>query len=313
MSIEKNMNHKCRLLKVLIRYAVLSSVTALLFAQDTTVKPQPEIHVISSRPEFVSGGSTLIEVKASTASGWRVSVNGTDETARFRPANEASRYRAVITGLKSGPNTVQLEQQGTVVSTMKIDNHPTTGPLFSGPHQQPFVCQTEASDLGPATDADCDVPTIVNYYYKSTDALPPLYTIEKASALGPGFKTYDPSAPPPVHIAETRTSDGQTMPFIVRRETGVINRAAYDIEFLYQPGQSLPSPWERPNTGWNGRLVYLVGGGAAPGYLQGTLGDTGHLLARRIIHQIGGIADHEHVRVIRQGAVRQHLRAPARS
>ena len=59
------------------------------------------------------------------------------------------------------------------------------------------------------------------------------------------------------------------MKFIVRVETGTINRGVYRIAFLHQPGQPLPDPWtEIP--GWNGRLVYSFGGGCRTGFRQGT-------------------------------------------
>ena len=34
-----------------------------------------------------------------------------------------------------------------------------TGPLFSGPHLDPFICKTDSFGLGAPTDADCSAPT----------------------------------------------------------------------------------------------------------------------------------------------------------
>ena len=31
--------------------------------------------------------------------------------------------------------------------------------MFSGPHEQPFVCETEAAGLGAPLDADCSIAT----------------------------------------------------------------------------------------------------------------------------------------------------------
>jgi hypothetical protein len=259
-----------KLFLFLIGCAMLGSV-ARLSAQNVVTEARLEVQILSSRPEIVSGGNVLVEVK-SPGPGWQAHLNQRDVTAAFHLTGEPNRYRARLDGLRIGPNTLAVNFKN-LTSRIEIVNHSLAGPIFSGPHQEPFVCQTEASGLGPATSVDCDAPTVVEYYYKSTDELPPLDSIGKPTALGPGFKIYDPSAPPPTDVAKTTTSDGQTMPFIVRREIGVINRAAYDIEFLHQPGQALPSPWARPNGGWNGRLVYLVGGGAAPGYIQGNLGN----------------------------------------
>ena len=54
---------------------------------------------------------------------------------------------------------------------LELTNYPITGPIISGPHQTPFVCQTDTfklpdgATLGPATDANCSAPTKVQYVY----------------------------------------------------------------------------------------------------------------------------------------------------
>ncbi|MFD0853747.1 DUF6351 family protein, partial [Actinomadura adrarensis] len=59
---------------------------------------------------------------------------------------------------------------------------------------------------------------------------------------------------------------GRQMPYIVRLETGTINRAVYQIAGLYDGTK--PSPTAREAT-WNDRLVYTFGGGCNGGYHQG--------------------------------------------
>ena len=59
--------------------------------------------------------------------------------------------------------------------------------------------------------------------------------------------------------------NGKTVPFIVRVETGTIDRAVYQTAALYD-GQS-PSPL-RPDTSWNGKLVYTFGGGCDAGFTR---------------------------------------------
>jgi hypothetical protein len=54
----------------------------------------------------------------------------------------------------------------------------------------------------------------------------------------------------------------------VRRETGTINRAIYEIAFLHTPGTPLPEPWNEQGA-WNGGLVYSFGGGCGAGFRQG--------------------------------------------
>jgi hypothetical protein len=67
----------------------------------------------------------------------------------------------------------------------------------------------------------------------------------------------------------TTTVTGQTVPYIVRLETGTINRAIYQTAILHNPNDGTPSP-HRPPSGWNGRLIYPLGGGCIGGwYFQG--------------------------------------------
>src|SRR5262249_33374752 len=91
-----------------------------------------------------------------------------------------------------------------------------------------------------------------------------------APDLPSGYKLYD-TEHPPTDVARTTTTDGASIPYIVRWEMGVINRAIYDIRFLHQPGQPLPSPFTGRVAGWNGRLVFGFGGGCAAAYRQGKL------------------------------------------
>jgi hypothetical protein len=240
-----------------------------------------EVNVISSRPDMVSGGGVLVELSATSRNKWVAQLNGHDVTSSFHRKEDSDRFIAVLTGLGNGGNLLEIRINGTVEAKLEIVNHPLTGPIFSGPHQQPFICQTETNGLGLALDADCTVKTRVEYYYKSTQAVDWGSLITASRSLTPGslvptFKVFDPSGPMPSDVARTTISDGTTVNYIVRREIGTINRAIYDIQFLHQPGQPLPSPWARPSGGWNGRLVYVFGGGCGVGYRQGTLGVVGH-------------------------------------
>jgi hypothetical protein len=121
----------------------------------------------------------------------------------------------------------------------------------------------------------------VEYFYRSTSVgagggpQGDLAAADNANGFGGGrgaqpnpFKPLDANAPRPTDIAMTTTTEGKTVPYIVRREVGTINRAIYSIAFLHEPGTPLPSPWTT-GTAWNGRLVYTFGGGVAWGYHQG--------------------------------------------
>jgi len=66
--------------------------------------------------------------------------------------------------------------------------------------------------------------------------------------------------------AATTTVAGREIPWVVRAETGTINRAVYQIFALY--GGTNPDPL-KASPAWNGRLVYPFGGGCNAGFHQG--------------------------------------------
>ena len=60
------------------------------------------------------------------------------------------------------------------------------------------------------------------------------------------------------------------VPYIVRLETGTINRAIYQTAILDNPALAGPDLRNQADPGWNGRLVYTFGGGCGGGhYIQG--------------------------------------------
>ena len=70
----------------------------------------------------------------------------------------------------------------------------------------------------------------------------------------------------PEDAAFTTTSLGQRVPYIVRIETGTINRAIYQIAVLHNPvSESAPGPLTPPSA-WNRRILYSFGGGCIGGW-----------------------------------------------
>ena len=81
------------------------------------------------------------------------------------------------------------------------------------------------------------------------------------------------------------TLTGHEVPYVVRIETGTINRAVYQIAMLHAPDSAdlTPSPWMR-SPGWNGRLIYTFGGGCVNGWYRqgnGTGGVTDDVMLRQ--------------------------------
>lgn len=212
------------------------------------------LRVLSGRADMVTGGDALIElasVDGSALGDVRVEIAGEDVSARFHDVEEGRRL-ARVEGLPLGESEV-VASRGSERVELTLVNHPITGPVFSGPHQQPFVCMTEQAFLGVPLDDDCSAAPLHVYRYRSTDGT---------------FKNLaDPSVRPP-DMAVTTTSDGETVDFLMHIEVGTINRAIYWIATLHDVNGPTWQPWA-PSRAWNGRLLYLFGGGCGAGHIQG--------------------------------------------
>jgi hypothetical protein len=224
----------------------------------------PGITTLSSRPDMVTGGDALVRIDApggGSVEGANVTVNGTDVTGDFRPTPDGAGLMGLVTGLRPGPNTLAVTTGGGAAEVTLV-NHPAAGPVFSGPHETPFLCQTEEFTLvtgellGPPLDANCSVARRVDYVYRSTadGELKPL--TDRGSYPG--------------DLARTTISTGAEVPYILRVETGTANRGVYELAMLHDPvSEPDPSPWSRP-AGWNHRVVFTLGGGCPGGwYVQG--------------------------------------------
>ena len=222
-----------------------------------------EIVTLSTRPDTVSGGDVLVEVRLPRDVRLReleVTLNRREITGAFR-FDQDGQLIGLVSGLRLGSNVLRASVEDNrgrggrrTEARLEVTNYPVTGPVFSGPHQTPFVCETEAWGLGPALDANCSANTTVVYQYLGSNNT---------------FKPFDPSAARPADLQRTTTSQGNDLDYIVRLETGTINRAVYQIAFLHVPGTPLPTPWRR-TAGWNERLAYTFGGGCSAGYHQAT-------------------------------------------
>ena len=80
-----------------------------------------------------------------------------------------------MTGLRIGRNLIEVSMSGRQTRKLEVTDHPITGPVFSGPQQQPFICTTATftlpvtgAKLGAPIDKDCSIATRVDYQYKST-------------------------------------------------------------------------------------------------------------------------------------------------
>jgi uncharacterized tannase-like protein DUF6351 len=236
-----------------------------------------DLRVVSNpQPQLVSGGDVLVSVvlpSGTQPSAVRLSLNGSDITSALRADATARAMTALVKGLNDGSN-VLIATAGKATAKLAVINHPVAGPVISGPHETPFICETEKFNLmsggvaGKALDADCSIATRVDYVYKSTAPAAP-------AGRGRGSEnTFKPLPDPktvPSDVAMVTTSLGAQVPFIVRVETGTINRGVYEIAMLFNPAKDAQPDFMTKPAGWNGRLIYTFGGGCAGGwYKQGT-------------------------------------------
>ncbi|GGI07045.1 DUF6351 family protein [Egicoccus halophilus] len=215
------------------------------------------VEALSTRADMVTGGDVLVGIDVPRnvpQHQVRVLAAGRDVSDAFTPdPSDPRRLVGLVEGLRPGTNTIRVSGtgngQGRPTAALEVVNHPSSGPVFSGPHQTPFSCTTEQAGLGTPTDpATCAVPAQVVWYYRTTGG------------------SFQPLADPqdrPSDLATTTTRDGRTVDYVVRVESGVINRSIYRFAVLAEGGEV--------GAGWNGGLVYNFGGGCGTGFHQGSL------------------------------------------
>ncbi len=276
-------------------FVALIAVAALALAPAANAKTV-DLTVLSSKPNQVSGGDALVRVDATPdlLGTLEVQRNGTDVTAAFSP--EDGGLVGLVDGLELGKNELAVLDGGKRLAQKKLFNYPNTGPIFSGPHQRFFVCQTIQAGLGePIVDnqtsqgflvknpdgsaagssLDCSAHTMVDYLYRST---------------GGGFRALPSDGTRPADMAQTTLLNGDTVDYVVRRERGTVNRFIYSFAMLAPFGEQ---PGSDPDTSlWNRRAIYTFDGGVQIGHRQGTPGgsalyDPGLSKGYAIIHSSG--------------------------
>ncbi|MDO9522002.1 MAG: DUF6351 family protein [Pseudohongiella sp.] len=287
----------------LLSGAVLAlTMTACGQSEQTPV--ELSMSVRSSVPHLVSGGNALVDIRfqprdfrvpeltlnnqaISPDPGSFAILTEADANADTNP--DIRIMRTLIHGLQPGANTLTASLHGSETQITLV-NYPISGPVISGQQQTPYVCLSAlapdsrgnarrfAIGNGEFLDTadqreDCSLPTRVDYVYRS-GASENFLPLRNPSQL-------------PSDVISTQTSEGIEVPFIVRLETGTINRAIYQVAILHNPQNGEPSA-ARPSESWNGRLVYSYGGGCEAGYFQGNT--TGGVLRESMLAQGYAIA-----------------------
>ena len=248
--------------------AAVTAAAALGAPADADAAPV-KLKVLSSRADLVSGGDALVRVTGvERARGLRVRLGRRDVSRRFK-RRPNGHVEALLRGI---PNraVALTARAGRRGGRLAITGHPNGGPVISGPQLEPWYCQETA------VDEDCNQPA----------------SYQLLANTGSGFVPYDPAAPPD-DVAQTTTTEGETVPFIVRVETGYQDRDQYRIATLFEPGKPW-RPW-KPQRGWNRRMVFTHGGscgtdrkaGQAPNVLNEELLGKGFLIASTALNNLG--------------------------
>ena len=116
-----------------------------------------EVHVVSSPAQYVSGGDARVEIAVPDGTALadvQVTLNGTDVTSSFGPDPEGgNQLEGVVTGLPLGDSTIAAGTHKSAKGQKHYDeltlvNNPLQGPIFSGPHQTPFLCASTGNSAG---------------------------------------------------------------------------------------------------------------------------------------------------------------------
>jgi len=258
------------------RFCSLTIATMLLLPLSAAAQTL-QVRVLSNpKPEFVSGGDVLVGVTLPAGvqtNSVHLTLNGSDVTSTIRADANGHMALALLKGLNDGSNAI-VATAGRATAKLTVVNHPNAGPVISGPHEQPFICESDKFRLksggmaGKPLDANCSIATRVDYIYKTT--APPAGN-GRGRGGDNGFRPLTDLKTLPSDVATITLPSGAQVPFIVRVETGTINRGVYEISILFNPAKDAQPDFMTHPSGWNGRLVYPFGGGCAGGwYKQGT-------------------------------------------
>ena len=245
------------------------------------------IKVLSSAPDQVSGGDARIAIDLPPGHlNSLLLLNGDLVVSGL--SRQGGRVEGLIDGLRLGDNSLRvwhfrfhegrffLDNGGAVT----LVNHPISGPMFSGPQQQPFVCSV-AAEFGIQPDIDSSSPPGFRIYgeqsevlgYSTNCSIDPFVTYHYRTTDG-SWVDWPEDGDLPEDLSTTVTIEGDEVDFVVRVERGTINRFIYSYAMLVDPASigSEGSNWDTSR--WNGRLLYHFQGGVGIGHTQGRWADS---------------------------------------
>ena len=218
--------------------------------------PAPKIKTLSNRADLVADGDVLIQVTLPPGvkrSRLKLTAGRRNVTRVLRRGAGRRNLIGLVRGLPLGRSALIAHIRGGADARLFVTNHPSGGPVFAGPQIRPWPCQDGALDL------KCNQPPTFEFLY-----LPEGAPMSGGGVPGLGsngaspFAPYDPENPPDRSSIETATTtEGVKVPFIIRLETGYLDRDQYAVATLFDPEKR----WKptRPQRQFNRRLVITHG------------------------------------------------------
>jgi hypothetical protein len=251
-----------------------------------------EIRSLSGEPSLLSGGNALIELVLADPAlhdGLQVFLNGEDASGEFALRSDG-RIVGLVSNMQAGENLLEARAAGgDSGARLSLVNHPSSGPIFSGPQLQPWACAqperspvtlsdpqsgrsgatlSRESGLDQVTDSNCEAPPQISYYYQPVSA-PSLCRFD-ISGDNPCFAPYRPGAVADADIARFTNDQGDSVRSILAVQKGTLNRGMYSLVVFHDP-EAAHHPAE-PQRGWNGKLVMEYAGSAGASRFQTAAG-----------------------------------------
>jgi Tannase-like family of unknown function (DUF6351) len=130
----------------------------------TATSPEGDLVVstLSTRADAVTGGDVYVglggEVIRDGAS-WQFTIDGEPVEDDLVAIDPGAMPFGVVEGMADGDHLVEVTA-GDQTAALAITNHPLTGPVFSGPQLEPWICHTEEAGLGEPLDDDCSADSV---------------------------------------------------------------------------------------------------------------------------------------------------------
>ncbi len=276
---------RTRALALVVAVVAVVGPAAMPFRAAAAAGGNLRVLVLSGKPAWVSGPEALVAVVVPTAADLgtvRVADGVRDVTSQLArgrlPAllhgvrvpqhiglSPSSHALVGLVRLTPGTHTLRATLPSGRTSEAHITDYDDSGPMFAGPRVMPWFCIDKPSATNRPS---CRVPTHYAYYYlPASSAGVGNHPSVGAPPSSDQFVSYNPQDPPsPDSVAHTTTDEGVRVPYIIRVETGIIDRDTYQIGVLATPGQAY-TPWSSP-VAWNHKVDVEIGGDCRPWHDQ---------------------------------------------